>query len=433
MFNFIESFYSLLTQDYWRDELFTIFLARNDFLEIIKLTANDFNPPLYYFLTHIWINLFGESPIYLRTLPILGHLLAVVMGYKLARIFTSKINSFLFAIILLTNGYLFSYSFELRPYSFVVFFAVASTYAMLKKKNWLMIFFNVLGLYTHTYFVFFVFFQGLYLLWQELEYYKDTNIFKIKKQVFLSLRPTIISYLFFIPWLPTFIFQYSQKQADFWLSKNDLIDVVKAIAIYISGYSNAQPFITFTSLSVFVFALVFVFNNKKSRTKELFLFFGIFPTLFAVFVSHFSPVFTDRYLIFTVPFLLIIFVDFLDLNLKEVHRSLKILLVLALIIGYVFFNIYQFSSTTHDKYGYKAHLVVKDLEVRPKTIITNIPIHYFGFKYYFEKEGIYDVKFFNVNGKFPHFVGDAVVAKNDIITTYVNESDYIFIGDDGLE
>ncbi|PIW73452.1 hypothetical protein CO005_01355, partial [Candidatus Roizmanbacteria bacterium CG_4_8_14_3_um_filter_34_9] len=55
-----------LTQPFWRDEAFSYFMAKKNIFEMLLLTAKDFNPPLYYFILHFWMNIFGSSEIALR-------------------------------------------------------------------------------------------------------------------------------------------------------------------------------------------------------------------------------------------------------------------------------------------------------------------------------------------------------------------------------
>src|SRR3989344_3794857 len=133
--HYVEQFYTLWTQDYWRDELFTIFLSKNNYYDILVLTAKDFNPPLFYFLTKTIILMFGDSPFYLRQIPFLFHLLSALSAYKLARLFTSKLSAILYSLLILTNPFLFFYAFELRPYSAVVFIAILSCYLFFAKHK----------------------------------------------------------------------------------------------------------------------------------------------------------------------------------------------------------------------------------------------------------------------------------------------------------
>ena len=51
--------YGITSESIWLDEAFSIQLAKYDPVEIIRKTARDVHPPLYYLLLHFWINLFG--------------------------------------------------------------------------------------------------------------------------------------------------------------------------------------------------------------------------------------------------------------------------------------------------------------------------------------------------------------------------------------
>ena len=53
--------YGLDAQSLWYDEGFSVYLARMDLGEITARTAADIQPPLYYYLLHGWIQIFGDG------------------------------------------------------------------------------------------------------------------------------------------------------------------------------------------------------------------------------------------------------------------------------------------------------------------------------------------------------------------------------------
>jgi hypothetical protein len=61
----------LMTQSFWQDEAFSYFLARLPVIDIIKKTAADFNPPLYYILLHFWMSIFSSSEVAMRSLSLI--------------------------------------------------------------------------------------------------------------------------------------------------------------------------------------------------------------------------------------------------------------------------------------------------------------------------------------------------------------------------
>ena len=106
-----------LFQPLWRDEAFSVLLSRHSPGEIIKLTAADFNPPLYYLLLHFYMRIFGSGEMVIRLLSLAGHLLAVLVMFKLAkRFFFTQNKMALWLVVLLTvfNPMLLYYAFEAR-------------------------------------------------------------------------------------------------------------------------------------------------------------------------------------------------------------------------------------------------------------------------------------------------------------------------------
>jgi predicted membrane-bound mannosyltransferase len=75
-------FYRLAGQSLWSDEGNSLALAQVGLGEITVRTALDIHPPLYYWLLHGWIQVFGESeaPRALQRLP---GVLLVAMVYRL--------------------------------------------------------------------------------------------------------------------------------------------------------------------------------------------------------------------------------------------------------------------------------------------------------------------------------------------------------------
>jgi len=122
-----------LTQPFWRDEAFSYFMAKKNIFEMLFLTAKDFNPPLYYFILHFWMNIFGSSEIALRSLSLLFFWGTICIVFLfLNNIFKMKERkSSIYLILFIINPLLLYYAFEARMYSMLAFFATLSFYAFL--------------------------------------------------------------------------------------------------------------------------------------------------------------------------------------------------------------------------------------------------------------------------------------------------------------
>jgi 4-amino-4-deoxy-L-arabinose transferase-like glycosyltransferase len=81
-------FYNLSGQSLWADEGNSIALARRGFAEIAQRTAFDIHPPFYYWLLKLWIVVFGDGEIGLRSLSVvLGLGLVYLIGVLGTRCF----------------------------------------------------------------------------------------------------------------------------------------------------------------------------------------------------------------------------------------------------------------------------------------------------------------------------------------------------------
>src|SRR6185436_3134035 len=70
----------------WFDEIFSVHAARHGWAELLRFAAADIiHPPLFYLLLKIWISLGGESLLWLRLLPALVSIAAIIPFLLLCR------------------------------------------------------------------------------------------------------------------------------------------------------------------------------------------------------------------------------------------------------------------------------------------------------------------------------------------------------------
>ncbi len=78
------------------DEPFTLYHSQQSLKELWSMLKWENNPPLYFFVLHFWIKLFGVGVLSARILPMLFGALAAGMVYKLGAKFLSKKIGYLF-------------------------------------------------------------------------------------------------------------------------------------------------------------------------------------------------------------------------------------------------------------------------------------------------------------------------------------------------
>ncbi|MFN2225509.1 MAG: glycosyltransferase family 39 protein, partial [Anaerolineae bacterium] len=207
--------YRLDGQSLWYDEAFSAYLANMDLGEITARTAADIQPPLYYYLLHGWIQLFGDSEFSLRWLSALFGMLTVPLIYALAgQLFRSRLAGLLAALLLAVSPLHVWYAQEARMYTLLTFLGVLSSYLLLlamrapdrrRQAAWWAAYalIGIAAVYTH-YFAFFVLaFQAIYLLiaWWAAG-------FTPRHVVLGGLAAGAAILLAYLPWVPHLLARY---------------------------------------------------------------------------------------------------------------------------------------------------------------------------------------------------------------------------------
>jgi uncharacterized membrane protein len=144
----------------WFDEIFSVHAARHGWTNLLRFVAADIiHPPLFYLLLKIWIVVCGETLVWLRLLPALLGIAAIVPFVLLCRELQLSRNERNLALLLMAvNGYLIKYAQELRMYSLLMFLSLCSLWLFIKifrteqasRKQLVWLFLvNVLLVYSH--------------------------------------------------------------------------------------------------------------------------------------------------------------------------------------------------------------------------------------------------------------------------------------------
>jgi len=168
----------------WFDEMTTYLEAKMSFPDIIKtFFTKHIHTPLFYIALHFWINIFGESDLAIRLLPVLFGVLTIPVVYLCGKELNSNKTALTAAFFTAINSLLIYYSQEVRMYSLTALFSALIMLFLLRLNNNPSKT-NIAGLalanagllYTHSIsfiFVFFVFlFFGLYYLFKRKKHLK---------------------------------------------------------------------------------------------------------------------------------------------------------------------------------------------------------------------------------------------------------------------
>ncbi len=117
-------------QPLWWDEGYSAWFATHPLGEMVRLTAEDIHPPLYYALLHLWTLIAGPGPVSLRLVSVAAGLAAIPLMFAAARrILGSQRAALLAAFLLAINPLHVYYSQEVRMYGLVALLSIGVLWA----------------------------------------------------------------------------------------------------------------------------------------------------------------------------------------------------------------------------------------------------------------------------------------------------------------
>ncbi len=230
--------YRLGAQSIWYDEAWSVWMSQMSVPEMLRSTAAlDIHPPLYFFILHYWVILFGTSELAARFLSALFGVLAIPLIFVVGRQLFGKEVGLIAALILALSQFNIWWSQEARGYSLMVFLTLLSMYFFLRwqQRNTLAssagyVLSTTLVVYTHFYGLFVVLAQNIYVMVLVLLLARHT--FQLKRWVMLQA----IVVALFAPWIPVLIHRASSLQGGgYWLLSPTTFDLMVTFVKYASG------------------------------------------------------------------------------------------------------------------------------------------------------------------------------------------------------
>lgn len=409
-----------LTQSLWRDEAFSVLMSEPPLSEIIKLTASDFNPPLYYFILHFWMKIFGSGEIAIRMLSFIFHLFLVFVVYKFAKLFLPRSGTsdrsplarsrpFYFLLFTFFNPMLIYYAFEARMYSLLALLATASMY-FFYTKNWVpYVLTSALGLWTQPFMAF--------VLLSQVAYSALTKSFK--KPFLLSLIAILV---LFSPWLPVIFGQFS-RSGPMWIWPINATTVTTILGNLFTGYEGT-PWDLWNKMKI----LSLIILGLALFSRRLLFFLWLFlPVVLVLFVSYFKPIYVNRYLIFvTMAEVFLIILGISSIKNQLVRNIFAIFFLLFTI----FFNCWF--PPLHKKLDLR--MTIREIEKLAKSsdlVFSQTPLTFFEATYYTPDRSrvfLYNPKRIEI----PYYAGHNLITKEKWVDTFPEYPRKAFlIHDDG--
>lgn len=299
------------TQSLWRDEAISYWMSKDGLWDVMKRASGDFHTPLYYLFLNLWLKLFGQNEVILRSFSLLTFFLTVYVSYLIAQLVFKKksLLPYFIAVLTLTSPMLIYYAFELRMYSLFALLAALSTYFFIRKKLWPYVISVAAGLYTQPYMLFVLIYQNADLLLQK----------KYRELV----KNNLLVFLLFLPWVPTLLHQLRQS-GPMWIWPVDTNLIMSVLGNLYTGFEGTPPTLWFymkwLSLIIFLISAVVFIKRRQNRYFPHFLLLVYLPLILVLGISFIKPIYVLRYVIFVTMgeiFLITAFISLLKNKLRQ--------------------------------------------------------------------------------------------------------------------
>jgi uncharacterized membrane protein len=457
-------FYHNLDISLWHDEAFSALLINYSWPEMMYRIGLDVHPPMYYIFLRLWHYIFGDSLLSLRGMTIffsVGSVWAAWLFVKTA--FQNEKAALVSALLIAVNPFQIQYASEARMYTMGAFFALLGAYFLVSALRHQKMYLNnehqlnipnlpselslkrrfrleylafvlclIVITYTHYYLLFtaaaFGIFGLAYLLYHHRSNFQSSLWF---------LGAWLLAGLAYLPWLKTFLFQYRQVGAGYWIPPMDTWSVPSTLWTLIIGFGHdvnnpttQKWLVVITLITLFI---VFRFLKKTQGTEKwLVLLTTLAPfggsllfLILAKLKGSESSVYLVRYFLFTSSFLSVIIAVWLtQIKWKSVSKIL--LLGLCLVNLTAFFSYWQ-DINVKTRPGMNAAAKMLQVNVEPHhKLYVGSSFMFFNLKYYLTQYplsnpeirpllfsgGNRDIK------NLPHFAGTAILTNQDLLPDF---------------
>ena len=325
-------------KDFWFDEAFSFFIARNSIKDILIASAAENTPPLYYILLHFWLKI-GKTAFFIRLSSLIFNLLSVWLVYRLGKIIYNHKTGFVAALLFLFSPLIIDYAVETRMYSLWIWETLLILILFLRvlekrrPQNWIMLFgLSVLAMYTHYFTVFLLAALMLFLIIYRSKYQR-----LIPKFALLFALTAVC----FLPWLAMY-FRYPHP--DFY-GLTPIIGLIASLASFVLGGAGQITLKTMFGSDIFpvlriawllllcigsvYFSLAITKKTNKHYCQLLKLLVSV-PLVMVFMISFVRPVFSPRAMIIFSPAFYLLTADKITKLAKQ--RLIVILGIVVLII-----------------------------------------------------------------------------------------------------
>jgi hypothetical protein len=310
----------------WLDEALTVDIARLPLDQIPNALKHDGAPPLYYYLLHFWIVLFGQSNVAVRSLSGVIAVITLPVAWLCGKRFGGRAVAWTLLVLLASAPFAVYYATESRMYALVIlltgcgFLALQRAVQAPRPANLVAVAVVVAALLYAQYWS--VYLVAMVVIWLVASIVRTRHHGHPEAAPWAALVAVAAGGLLFVPWLPTFFFQ-TEHTGTPWAAPPNFSAVINAL----TGFTDNQGSTLMTAtnqgrlLAVIYFAMLAlaVFGvglsgriielDLRTRPRARGVGFVVIGTLFAAIAGGIvtSSAFSSRYAaVVFLPFLLLV-------------------------------------------------------------------------------------------------------------------------------
>ena len=223
----------------WLDEALTVDIARLPLSQIPNALKHDGAPPLYYYLLHFWIVLFGQSNDAVRSLSGVIAVVTLPVGWFCGKRLGGRALAWTTVVLLASAPFAVYYATESRMYALVIlltgcgFLALGRAVDAPRPGNLIAVAVVTAALlYTQYWAVYLVAMVGIWLV---VSVVRSRRHGHPETAPWAALIAVAVGVVLFVPWVPTFIYQAKYTGTP-WAAPPNFSAVINAL----TGFTDNQ-------------------------------------------------------------------------------------------------------------------------------------------------------------------------------------------------
>jgi hypothetical protein len=251
----------------WLDEALSVNVARLPLGDIPDWLRHDGAPPLYYFLLHVWTDVFGTGNVAVRSLSGVISVATFVPMWFAGRRIAGRTGGWIAVLILASSPFAITFGSETRMYSLVMLLVTVGYLALRRLlehpslgRQAVLALVTALLLYTHYWSFYLLAAVGGLLVWQAWRG-ADADRRHAARSALIAIVAGAIT---FLPWVPTFLYQ-SEHTGTPW---GDPIFMTASFAFALRDFAGGEHSEAYAFLVVLItLTIVAVFGRAIDRYR----------------------------------------------------------------------------------------------------------------------------------------------------------------------